>query len=232
MDVFDNLPDVLFYIKDANSRWVTCNRASLKFLNFAQVSDVMGAVEHDFFPKIIADAIQADDWDVISNNRKIINRTELIVDETGFLTWVSTSKTPLLAKEGHVAGLAGTTQVLHRLDDLPDDYQPFQSVMAYIQKNIEKTILINELASLSGLSESQFRKRFKALFRLSPQEFILRARLQRGAKLLSSTNLVLSRVALKCGFCDQSYFTKQFRNFFGIPPKRYRQIWQSLPNKR
>ena len=112
--VFDNLPDVLFYIKDADSRWITCNQASLRFLNFATVDDVVGAVEHDFFPKIIADAIHADDQYVISNNRRIVNRTELIVDESGLLTWVSTSKTPLHTRDGRTLGLAGTTQVLHR----------------------------------------------------------------------------------------------------------------------
>ena len=232
MSVFDNLPDVLFYIKDTNSRWITCNQASLRFLNFATVDEVMGAVEHDFFPKVIADAIHADDQEVIGNNRRIVNRTELIVDDTGLLTWVSTSKTPLHARDGGILGLAGTTQVLHRLDDLPSDYQPFRRVMAKIQEDIESGIVVSDLAMLMGLSESQFRKRFKSQFRLSPQEFILRARLQRAARLLSGSSLALSRVALKAGFCDQSYFTKQFRVFFGIPPKRYRQVWQLMPNKR
>ena len=99
--------------------------------------------------------------------------------------------------------------------------------MAQIQKDIEKGILVSDLAELTGLSESQFRKRFKEQFRLSPQEFILRAKLQRAARLLSTTNLALSSIAQKAGFCDQSYFTKQFRVFFGIPPKRYRQMWRA-----
>lgn len=232
MDVFDNLPDILFYIKDANSRWITCNQASLRLLNFASVAEVYGAVEHDFFPKIIADAIRADDLDVIRNNRKIINRTELIVDEGGLLTWVSTSKTPLMGKNNCVAGLVGTTQVLRRLDDLPQAYQPFQAVMQHIQDSIDSTINISDLSRVACLSESQFRKRFRALFRLSPQEFILRARLQRAAKLLSSTDMPLVHIALKCGYCDQSYFTKQFRGFFGMPPRRYRQVWQSSGDER
>jgi AraC-like DNA-binding protein len=69
---------------------------------------------------------------------------------------------------------------------------------------------------------SQFRKRFRGLFGLSPNEFILRTRLQRAARLLKSTDDPLIRIAIDCGFGDQSYFTKRFRDFFGVTPRRYR----------
>lgn len=79
---------------------------------------------------------------------------------------------------------------------------------------------------ISSLSDSQFRKRFRRLFRMSPQEFILKTRLQLAAKLLSTTNSPLIQVALKSGYCDQSYFTKRFHGFFGVTPKEYRRVWQ------
>lgn len=227
LEMFDALPDILFYIKDANCRWVTCNEASLRFLSFASRADVYGAVEYDFFPEKIADAIRADDQDVINNNRPIINRTELIVDDGGHLVWVSTNKIPLMTSDGQVAGLVGTTRLLRQLDDLPDTYRPFHHVMQYIQENISNPIEIAKLAEISHLSGSQFRKRFRHLFRISPQEFVLRARLQRAAKLLSTTDQPLVKVALSCGFCDQSYFTKQFRGFFSMTPRRYRMVWQA-----
>lgn len=226
VEIFDNLEDIFFYIKDVNGRWVTCNNASLRLLNFSSRTEVYGAVEHDFFPREIADAIKADDQKVLQNCRKIINRTEMIVDEHGLLTWVSTNKIPLRKKDGSIFGLMGTTRKLKQLDDLPIDYRPFHKVMEHIRENLDKTIKINVLAEISCLSESQFRKRFRRLFRLSPQEFIQRARLQRAAKLLSSTDLALVDVALAAGYGGQSYFTKQFHAFFGMTPKRYRQVWQ------
>lgn len=230
LDIFDALPDILFYVKDADCRWVTCNEASLRFLNFASRADVHGAVEYDFFPEKIADAIRADDEDVIRNNRPIINRTELIVDDGGHLVWVSTNKIPLRNGNGEVAGLMGTTRLLRQLDDLPDTYRPFHHVMEYIQENIAGPIEIAKLAEISRLSGSQFRKRFRQLFRISPQEFVLRTRLQRAAKLLSTTDEPLIKIALTCGFCDQSYFTKQFRGFFAMTPRRYRVVWQAPLN--
>ncbi len=227
LEIFDALPDILFYVKDADCRWVTCNEASLRFLNFANRADVQGAVEYDFFPQKIADAIRADDLDILRNNRPIINRTELIVDDGGYLVWVSTNKIPLQSADGEVAGLMGTTRLLRRLDDLPDTYRPFHEVMEYIQANIAGPIEITKLAEIAHLSASQFRKRFRQLFRLSPQEFVLRTRLQKAAKLLSATDEPLVKVALSCGFCDQSYFTKQFRAFFAMTPRRYRKVWQN-----
>jgi AraC-like DNA-binding protein len=224
-EMFDILPDIYFYIKDHNCRWIMCNKACLRLLNFRNLEEVYGATERDFFPPKIAEMIHADDCDVISNKRRIINRTELIVDEVGHLTWVSTNKLPLMAKDGSVAGLMGTTRILTRSDRLPDEYQQFRPVIDHIQAHVDEKIDIKELARISCLSNSQFRKRFRMHFRLSPQEFVLRTRLQAASKILISTDRPIINVALSCGFSDQSYFTKQFSKFFEQSPSRYRAIW-------
>ncbi len=224
-EMFDILPDIYFYIKDHNCRWIMCNKACLRLLNYRNLAEVYGATERDFFPPKIAEMIQLDDCDVITNRRRIINRTELIVDEVGHLTWVSTNKLPLIAKDGSVAGLMGTTRILTRSDSLPTEYQQFRSVIDHIQANVDEKIDIKELARISCLSNSQFRKRFRMHFRLSPQEFILRTRLQAASKILISTDRPIINVALSCGFSDQSYFTKQFSKFFEQSPGRYRATW-------
>ncbi len=223
--MFDLLPDIYFYIKDRNCRWVMCNSACLRLLNLRNQSEVYGATEFDFFPRVLAESIRQDDQDVVGNNRRIINRVELIVGETGHLTWVSTNKIPLAARDGSVAGLMGTTRILSRSDHLPERFQRFAKAIDYIQSNVANRIDIKQLARLSALSDSQFRKRFKSQFRLSPQEFILRSRLQLAARLLVGSDMPIIDVAMNCGFSDQSYFTRQFRSFFQQTPKRYRTTW-------
>jgi AraC-like DNA-binding protein len=223
--MFDILPDIYFYIKDRNCRWVLCNQACLRLLNYRNQEEIYGATERDFFPPKIAEMIYLDDRDVIDNNRRIINRTELIVDETGHLIWVSTNKLPLAARDGSIAGLMGTTRVLTRSDELPDEFQQFREVIDHIQANVSEKIDIKALARISCLSDSQFRKRFRMQFRLSPQEFILRTRLQAASKMLISTDKPIVTVALSSGFSDQSYFTKQFSKFFEQSPRRYRATW-------
>jgi AraC-like DNA-binding protein len=224
-EMFDLLPDIYFYIKDSNCRWVMCNTACLRLLNFRNQAEVYGATDGDFYPPRIAEMIYQDDRDVIDNNRRIINRTELIVDETGHLIWVSTNKLPLMGVEGNVAGLMGTTRVLSRSEQLPDEYQQFRDVIDHIQDHVADRIDVRELAQIACLSDSHFRKRFRAQFRLSPQEFVLRTRLQAASKMLISTDEPIVTIALACGFNDQSYFTRQFSRFFEQSPKRYRATW-------
>ena len=119
----------------------------------------------------------------------------------------------------------GTTRVISRSEQLPEEYQQFSKVIDFIQTNVAEKIDIKELARISCLSDSHFRKRFRMQFRLSPQEFILRTRLQAASKMLISTDESIINVALACGFRDQSYFANQFKKFFEQSPKRYRATW-------
>lgn len=224
IDLFNGIPDVYFYVKDTNSRWIVCNDAGLRLLGVKTREQAYGRTEHDFFPKPMADAIHVDDRNVISRGAKIIGRTEIVLDEYGLLTWVSTNKFPLHGKDGAIVGLMGTTRVLTRNDDLPESYQPFGRVVEYVQDNISKPISIVKLSEVVNLSVSQFRKRFRTVFGISPNEFILRTRLQKAARLLRNGDDALIKIALECGFCDQSYFTKRFHDFFGVTPRQYRNF--------
>ncbi|MEM9160473.1 MAG: AraC family transcriptional regulator, partial [Verrucomicrobiota bacterium] len=224
--MFDILPDIYFYVKDRECRWVLCNEASLRLLNLKSKDEIVGKTEYDFFPKKVADTIHQDDLDLIENNRSLINRTELIVDEIGHMLWVSTNKLPLYGHDGEVRGLMGTTRVLRRSDTLPDSFQQFAKAVEFIQKRYSEPIDVKELARMSGLSDSQFRRRFGQLFGAAPQQFVLKVRLQAACHLLSSSDESLSEIAQRCGFCDQSYFTRQFRGFFDISPKKYRDTWR------
>jgi len=224
--MFDVLPDIYFYVKDRHCRWVLCNNATLRLLNLNCQADVVGKTEYDFFPKKVADAIHQDDLELIENDRSLVNRTELIVDETGHLVWVSTSKLPLYGHDGEVRGLMGTTRVLQRSEMLPDSFQQFARAVEYIQKNYGERIDVKALAKMCGLSDSQFRRRFRQLFKLPPQQFVLKVRMPAACHLLSATDESLSEVALRAGFCDQSYFTRQFKAFFEMSPKTYRDTWR------
>lgn len=224
-EIFEVFHDIMFYIKDRDCRWIMCNQACLRLLNFRDQKMVYGATEYDIYPPKIAEMILKDDREVIETNSPIINRTELIVDKSGHLIWVSTNKLPLTANDGTVAGLMGTTRILSHSEMLPDEFQQFRPVIDHIQSNVGNKINIKELAQISFLSNSQFRKRFRMQFRVSPQEFVLRARLQAASKKLISTDQPIIEVALGCGFSDQSYFTKQFSKFFEQSPRRYRTTW-------
>lgn len=225
--LFDLIPDIFFYIKGATGRWVTCNIASLRLLSLTKREEIIGAREESFFPPLIAEAIMRDDLNVIHNQARIVNKFELIADERGQLIWVVTNKIPILNHDGKPLGLAGVTRILPESGTLPGPLERFRTIVSHIEDNIAGPLRIPELAAMAGMSESHFRRRFKAAFDSSAQEFILRTRLLAASRLISNGDDPFSVIALKCGFSDQSYFTRQFSRFFGQSPKKYRLRWRS-----
>ncbi len=221
-EILDHLADVYFYLKDVNSRWQECNSAALTLFNAAKKSDVVGKTDWDFYPEQIAREIIQDDRSVIETGRPIVNKLEVIVDQSGRLLWVLTTKRPARDREGRICGVMGLTRPVGTTDMLPEGYRQFSKVIAYVEEHYRTPLEVSELARIACLSESQFRKRFVKLFKISPSKFINRIRVQTAAKLLLSSDAAIAEIALQCGFCDQSYFTRQFSHFFGLTPKRYR----------
>lgn len=225
--LFDLIPDIIFYIKGITGRWVTCNVASLRLLSLTKRYEIFGAREESFFPPQIAEAIKQDDLNVIQNQIRIINKFELIADERGQLIWVVTNKLPILSTNGTALGLAGVTRILPESGALPGPLERFRGVVGFIESNIAHPIKVPDLAAMVGMSESHFRRRFKAAFGVSPQDFILRTRLLAASRMVANSGDPFSVISLRCGFADQSYFTRQFTRFFGQSPKRHRLRWRS-----
>lgn len=225
LDLFEHLNDVYFYIKDTESRWLGCNAANLSLFNAADKSEIIGKTDWDFYPEQIAREIIEDDQHVIQTGRSIINKFEVIVDEFLRLVWVTTTKMPARGPDGRICGLMGLTRVVDTTGMLPPGAGRFAEVIEHIEQNYRGSLEVSHLARIACLSESQFRKRFVKLFKMSPQKFITRIRVQTAAKLLAGGAVPIAEVALQCGFCDQSYFTRQFSSFFGISPKKYRDRW-------
>jgi AraC-like DNA-binding protein len=221
-EILDHLADVYFYLKDVNSRWQDCNSAALTLFNAGKKSDVVGKTDWDFYPEQIAREIIQDDRLVIETGRPIVNKLEVIVDQSGRLLWVLTTKTPARDRSGRICGLMGLTRPVDTTDMLPEGYRQFSKVIAHVESRYRTSLEVSELAQIACLSESQFRKRFVKLFKIPPSKFINRIRVQTAAKLLLSSDDPIAEIALQCGFCDQSYFTRQFSGFFGLTPKRYR----------
>lgn len=226
--LFQHLLDVYFYVKDVGGCWVSCNTASLALLNYSQISDVVGKKEKDFFPDQIASEIWRDDQNILQHGQSVLNRIEIIPNAYGELIWVQTNKLPVYDENGQVIGLIGLTRPISNREYKPRELELFSETIAFIRSNLADTIKVTDLAGLMKLSENQFRRKFKTEFGVTPQKFILRARLQASGHLLRSGTKPIAIIALECGFADQSYFSKQFRSFFGETPLQYRRRWTNL----
>jgi transcriptional regulator GlxA family with amidase domain len=107
-------------------------------------------------------------------------------------------------------------EVLQPLSDM-------QKVVDHIFENYEQKISLNELADCACLSVSQLIRNFKKVFRATPQQFLLKVRLDAACQMLVSTDLTISQIAQRTGFYDHSHFAKQFTENKQMSPKRYRK---------
>jgi len=93
-------------------------------------------------------------------------------------------------------------------------------VKAYIDDEPERDISLSELAQLADLSAYHLVRQFKAYTGLTPHAYQIQARL-RMARTLLKQGVASYKVALQCGFFDQSHLITHFKRTVGITPKRY-----------
>ncbi len=221
--LFQPLLDVYFYVKNRGGCWISCNSASLALLNFSKVTDIVGMKEKNFFPHQIALEIRRDDEKILASGQSVLNRIEIIPDAYGDLMWVQTNKLPVHDPCGKIIGIIGVTRPISNMEDLPQEFELFSETITFIRSNLANIIRVKDLADVMKLSENQFRRKFKQEFGVTPQQFILRARLQASGHQLRQTTQPIAVLASESGFTDQSYFSKQFKQFFGETPLQYRR---------
>ena len=96
-------------------------------------------------------------------------------------------------------------------------------LIAHIDANLARRIHVGELAALFGLSTNHFTRIFKRAFGVSPGTYLLKRRIEVAQGLLLTTSESLSSIALTCGMCDQSHFTRSFHRLVGETPYSWRR---------
>lgn len=104
----------------------------------------------------------------------------------------------------------------------PQGTLDLQRLDAYIDTHMARRISVAELAQVMCLSASHFHAQFKESVGLTPHQYLLKARLDRAARLLRESSLPLVRIAEECGFSSQSALTTAMRRYLGLTPKRLR----------
>jgi len=100
----------------------------------------------------------------------------------------------------------------------------------YIIGRLDRKISLIELSKIAGLDKFKFLRWFKKHTGLTPFNYIILNRIERGKKLIRQGKPIVC-AALDSGFYDQSHFTNYFKYFVGITPKEYQSrfnIFQAL----
>ena len=100
-------------------------------------------------------------------------------------------------------------------------HQVIQDIVTYISTNVNEDLCLQTLSNKYNVSPSHLSKQFKNLTGIGLNEYINIARVTEAEHLLTSTNLTVTEVALKCGFNDSNYFSRVFKKLKGVTPKKY-----------
>ncbi|MES2456467.1 MAG: AraC family transcriptional regulator [Bacteroidota bacterium] len=91
-----------------------------------------------------------------------------------------------------------------------------------IQESNDENLDMEYVASQLPMGYSSFRKTFKKLEGVSPNQYHINIRVERAKQLLENTLLNVSEIGFQTGFESVSYFSKVFKNKTGFSPTEYR----------
>lgn len=220
--LFEHLPDIAFFVKNERSEFVYANASVLAMLGVRSLNEIRGRTDRDFSPRELADRFMRDDRQVLRSGRPITSRVELVRNSDNSISWHITTKIPLRTPSGRIVGLAGITRDLNRVATTAVRYRDMSAVMQHLDKHYAEPLRVGRLAALAHLSVSQFERRFKMLFQITPVQYVIRLRLNKASQQLMASNVKIAEVATQCGFYDHSHFIRQFTRTFGLSPRRYR----------
>jgi AraC family transcriptional regulator len=96
-------------------------------------------------------------------------------------------------------------------------------VTAFVEANIGKNIRVGDLAGIVQLSTGHFSRAFKESFGETPIGYVTRQRMRHAQAIMLRSREPLATIALDCGMCDQSHFTRVFRRIVGVNPAAWRR---------
>ena len=102
------------------------------------------------------------------------------------------------------------------------------TMMAFIQENYPRKVTLQEIADSCAVSTRECLRCFQTSIHQSPMEYLVDYRIQMATKLLETTNLPITEIAMETGWGSSSYFTKMFHAYRGKTPNAYRKEYLSL----
>lgn len=117
--------------------------------------------------------------------------------------------------------LRADKRVVLRIDEL----KRVEEMSIFIKENINEELSIKKLSRMSGLNPNKLQNGFKYLFATSINEFITNKRLEKAQILLQSNEYSVRDVVAAIGLESNSYFSKIYKERYGITPKTYKKLF-------
>ncbi len=110
---------------------------------------------------------------------------------------------------------------------LKRELKTIRSFAKKIEKHIAQDFSLEEISAETGLTQAKLQEGFKLLYNKTVTEYIRNARLEVARDLIANSELNISEVVYSIGFTSRSYFSKIFKEKFGISPSEFKSSKKS-----
>ena len=109
--------------------------------------------------------------------------------------------------------------------DIADPDRHFlEKLDAIISEKMQQgDIDIESIASALCMSQKQLRGKVSSITGETPSSYIQHLRLNKACTLLNTTDSQIGEIAMQCGFDDSAYFSRLFKQVYGITPTQFRK---------
>ncbi len=144
-----------------------------------------------------------------------------------------------IVKEDLDAALQKAVKLLNLENDisevvaLPDDTiispnDAIRIIKEYIEQNYCQDIKISMFSDRYFFSKEYLSKLFKRKYGCGIYEYALKLRMDRAKELISQPDLQVQEISDRLGYSNNNYFSKAFKNYYGLSPTEYKS---SIPGK-
>lgn len=221
--LFDQLNEIVFFIKDADCRYIRVNQTLVERCGLKDKQQLIGRTTDEIFPAILGQEYRKQDEQVLKQAEPILNQLEMHLYPSGGAGWCITNKVPLYNRQHEVIGLVGISRDIHT----PTKVSPVAEVVQYIKKHYAEPLKVEDIAAQTNLSPYQLEQRMLKIFHLTPGQFIQKTRMDAAIWKLKNSDDSIQSISEACGYTDTSAFSRQFKQSIGLTPTQYRKMSQN-----
>lgn len=98
-----------------------------------------------------------------------------------------------------------------------------RQMLSFIQLHYTEPVSVQQIADSAFISRRECMRSFQRVLGTSPIQYVIDLRLRKAKQLLLETDFPVMEIGARCGFPDQSYFTRVFREKTGVSPGKFRK---------